>query len=55
MQYYNDDLGDAYGNCSTLWQDIARRLFEDVLGIFYCTDVKDELEIEVLEMLKDED
>ena len=27
VQYYNDDLGDAHGVCSTLYQDIAKRIF----------------------------
>ena len=37
VQIYSDNLGDIYGNTSTLYQDIAY----DVLigeGTFYCTD-----------------
>ena len=37
VQYFNDDLGDINGLCSTLYQDIAKRVFEDTLGIFFCT------------------
>lgn len=39
VQYYNDDLGDVHGNRSTLYQDIAKEIFEDHEGIFFCTDV----------------
>ncbi len=38
VQFYNDDLTDVNGNCSTLYQDIA----QDVItakGVYYCTDV----------------
>ena len=41
VQYYNDDLGDANGVCSTLYQDIASRVFEKKEGIYFCTNVKD--------------
>ena len=27
VQYFNDNLGDIYGNCSTLYQDIAKNIF----------------------------
>lgn len=40
VQYYNDDLGDAYGMCSTLYQDMAYRVFEEKEGVFFCTDIK---------------
>ena len=40
VQYFNDDLGDVYGQCSTLYQDIANRIFKDLDGVFYCTDVE---------------
>lgn len=39
VQYYNDDLGDVHGNRSTLYQEIAKEIFEDHEGIFFCTDV----------------
>ena len=38
VQYFNDDLGDVYGNCSTLYQDIAKDVFGQQEGIFFCTD-----------------
>lgn len=38
VQYFNDDLGDPHGLCSTLYQDIAKNLFEVKEGIFFCTD-----------------
>ena len=39
VQYYNDNISDANGVCSTLYQDMAKRIFKDVTGVFYCTDV----------------
>lgn len=39
VQYYNDDLGDAHGVCSTLYQDIAKRIFKEQDSIYFCTDV----------------
>ena len=41
VQYYNDDLGDIYGQCSTLYQDIAKRIFGERNGVFFCTDVEE--------------
>ena len=38
VQFFNDDLSDIYGNCSTLYQDIAKDVFGDIDGIFFCTD-----------------
>lgn len=40
VQYFNDDLGDANGMCTTLYQDIAKRVFEDHEGVFFCTNTK---------------
>lgn len=40
VQYYNDNLGDAHGNRSTLYEEIAREIFENHPGIYFCTDVK---------------
>ena len=39
VQYFNDDLGDVNGMCSTLYQDIAKRIFETHDGVFFCTDI----------------
>lgn len=38
VQYFVDDLGDAHGVCSTLYQDIAKRIFGERDGIHFCTD-----------------
>lgn len=38
IQYFTDDLGDINGYHSTLAQDIAKDIFEDRDGVFYCTD-----------------
>lgn len=37
VQYFDDNLGDINGNCSTLYEMIARDVFNDV-GIKFCTD-----------------
>ena len=39
VQFYNDAINDVHGVCSTLYQDIAKEIFEPIRGIFYCTDV----------------
>ena len=43
VQYFNDNLCDINGNTSTLYEDIARDIFEKNIesGIFFCTDVVD--------------
>ena len=41
VQYFNDDLGDAYGMCSTLYEDIARRIFKANDEVYFCTDIND--------------
>lgn len=38
VQYYNDDIGDINGLCSTLYQDIAKKIFENHDGVHFCTD-----------------
>lgn len=40
VQYFNDDISDANGNCSTLYQEIAKHIFGEDTGVFFCTDVK---------------
>lgn len=40
-QYYNDNLGDPHGNVSTLYQNIAKDVFE-VDGAHYCTRLIDD-------------
>lgn len=41
VQYFNDDIGDIYGQCSTLYQEIAKNVFEAKEGVFFCTDVEE--------------
>lgn len=38
IQYFTDDIGDINGYHSTLAQDIAKDIFEESNGVFYCTD-----------------
>jgi len=37
VQYFTDDLGSYYGKASTLYEDIAREIFDVDTGIFFCT------------------
>jgi len=39
VQYFEDDLSDFYGVKSTLCEDIAREIFKDIDGVFFCTDI----------------
>ena len=39
IQYYSDDLGDVNGITSVLAEDLARQLFIDIDGVFYCTNI----------------
>ena len=41
VQYWNDNLGDVYGQQSTLYQEIAKNLFGETEGVFFCTDVEE--------------
>ena len=45
VQYFSDDLSDPHGLTSTLYQDIAERVFEQKEGIFFCTDIPEAEEI----------
>mgnify|MGYP006958179753 CR=1 FL=1 len=38
VQYFNDDLGDINGFCSTLYQDIAKDVLGESEGVHYCTN-----------------
>jgi hypothetical protein len=38
VQYFNDDLADINGFCSTLYQNIAEAIFMPIAGTFFCTD-----------------
>ena len=39
VQYYNDNLGDIYGQRSCLAEDIAREIFTNLDGVYFCTDL----------------
>ena len=39
VQYWNDNLGDAHGLCSTFYQEITKDIFSEQERIFFCTDV----------------
>ena len=41
VQFFNDDLTDINGNCSTLYQELAKDIFGEQIGIFFCTDVEE--------------
>lgn len=43
VQFFNDNLADAHGVISTLYQDIAEDIFDGYTpaGVYYCTDVVD--------------
>ena len=38
VQYFNDNLGDINGLRSTLWQEIAKDVFTEASGVYFCTD-----------------
>ena len=46
VQYFNDNLGDIYGNCSTLYQDIAKNIFGSIPGVYFCTDIEQPVTIQ---------
>lgn len=41
VQYWNDNLGDGHGITSTLYQEIAKDVFGEIPGVFYCTTTKE--------------
>lgn len=41
VQYFNDNLGDIHGVESTLYENLAREVFEEHDGVFFCTDIDD--------------
>ena len=41
VQYYTDNLGDANGLRSTLYQNLAEEVFPDHDGVFFCTSEKE--------------
>ena len=38
VQFSNDDLSDVNGNCNTLYQTIAKDIFGEDSGVFFCTE-----------------
>lgn len=44
VQYYCDNMFDINGICSTLYQDVAKDVF-NVDNVSYCTDIEDDLQI----------
>ena len=38
VQYYNDNLGDLHGNKTTVMEQIAKEVFEEINGVNFCTD-----------------
>ena len=38
VQYWNDDMSDPHGVSSTLYQDIARDVFDNNMGVIFSTD-----------------
>ena len=44
VQYFTDDIGDYHGICSTLYQDLAKEIFGNIDGVFFCTDNETKLE-----------
>lgn len=45
VQFFNDNLKDIRGNMSTLYQDIAEDVFEEIYGVSYCTDLPEGADI----------
>ena len=43
VQYFSDNLCDVYGNTSTLYECIARDIFEVPEGVMFCTDAPADL------------
>ena len=37
-QFFNDNLGDLFGNKNTLYQDIVKEVLNEQNGVFFCTD-----------------
>lgn len=41
VQFFNDDLRDYNGLCTTIYQDIAREIFEVDGSVSFCTELAD--------------
>jgi hypothetical protein len=42
VQFFDDDLSDYNGLCTTLYQDIAREVFDTDAQVSFCTDLADD-------------
>ena len=42
-QFWNDQMNDINGNVSTLYEDVARDIFENADGVFFNTETPDNL------------
>ena len=40
VQFWNDNLGDPRGMETTLYEEIARKLFNQQDGVLYCTNIE---------------
>ena len=40
VQYFDDDLSSVYGVRSTLYEDIAKDIFNEAPGVYFCTDAE---------------
>lgn len=38
VQYYNDSMFDINGIKTTIYQDLAEKIFGNITGIYYCTE-----------------
>ena len=43
VQFFNDQMDDINGNKTTLYQEIAKEIFKDRLGVSYCTEASNEM------------
>lgn len=43
VQYFTDDLSDIHGISSTLYENIARDIFRPQTGVYYCTNIKENM------------
>lgn len=56
VQFFNDNLNDPHGVVSTLYQDIADKVFEDMQypsdSVSFCTDVERKLGVSINEWVR---
>lgn len=48
VQFFNDQLDDPDGVRSTLYQEIAKDIFQDTGCVFFCTDKEDDCDLQSL-------